>query len=146
MDVYHPACTFSYSANTAIPVRAKIQGHHTSLPNQRKMQWTDWLGGSRNLMRIGRILDKQVTTLHVGAENTVKALVTLPGTRHQVQGNAERFCLDAWPVSTSGGTNLFITVHGEFVEGERFCAWETERALFSDDFEVCSSCGGDTVV
>ncbi|KAJ7271822.1 hypothetical protein C8J57DRAFT_1601500 [Mycena rebaudengoi] len=51
-DVYRPASTFSYSANTSIPQRARIEGVYTprETPNQRKLEWTAWLGGgSRNL-------------------------------------------------------------------------------------------------
>jgi nuclear RNA export factor len=116
IDVYHPSCTFSYSANTSVPTRAKIQGFHSSLPNQRRLQWSTWLAGSRNLDRIGGSSDKPVTALRAGAEDTVKTIMNLPVTRHEVQDKAEKFCLDAWPVSMGEAMHLFITVHGEFVE------------------------------
>jgi nuclear RNA export factor len=87
------------------------------MPNQKKLQWSTWLGGSRNLDRMGGGVDKQVATLQVGVEDTIKAILKLPGTTHEVQSKGDRFCLDAWPVTTGESTNLFITIHGEFLEG-----------------------------
>ena len=58
LDVYAPNATFSFSANTSIPPRARIEGIHVSkeFPNQRKLEWAPWLnggnGGSRNLGRM----------------------------------------------------------------------------------------------
>ncbi|KAF8333869.1 hypothetical protein F5887DRAFT_1063560 [Amanita rubescens] len=89
LDVYDSASTFSYSANTAIPIRARLQGfqHSKEMPNQRKLEWTPWLsseGGSRNLARIAG------------------------------GGPAENFCVDAFPVLD--GQRLLINVHGQFTE------------------------------
>ncbi len=122
LDVYDSASTFSYSANTAIPIRARLQGfqHSKEMPNQRKLEWTPWLssegGGSRNLARIAGGLEKTIESLHIGAEDVVKAIVNLPGTRHSLNGPAEHFCVDAFPVLD--GQRLLINVHGQFTEGE----------------------------
>ncbi|KAF8731470.1 hypothetical protein AX14_004833 [Amanita brunnescens Koide BX004] len=120
LDVYDSASTFSFSANTAIPIRARLQGfqHSKEMPNQRKMEWATWLavgeGGSRNLSRIAGGLGKTVESLHVGAEDVVKAIVNLPGTRHDLNGPAENFSVDAFPVLD--GQRLLINVHGQFTE------------------------------
>ncbi|KAJ7589478.1 hypothetical protein C8J56DRAFT_938690 [Mycena floridula] len=118
--VYHPASTFSYSANTSHPERAKIQGHHKTLPNQYKMSWSPWLnqdnGGSRNLSRLIQSLDKQVQRMHVGGQATVNAVLGLPSTRHDLSGPAEMFCLDCFPVVHGQQMALMVTVHGQFVE------------------------------
>jgi nuclear RNA export factor len=122
VNVYHPAATFSFSANTAIPIRSRIQGHHTSkdMPNQRKLEWVPWLaggaGGSRNLGRMGHGVDKMLNSLHVGAEEAIKSMTNLPKTLHDVAGAPEKFCVDAWPVGQGESMNLFISVHGQFIE------------------------------
>ncbi|KAI0925950.1 hypothetical protein AcV5_008540 [Taiwanofungus camphoratus] len=122
LDVYHPAATFSFSANTAIPARAKIEGYHHSkvMPNQRKLDWAPWLiggrGGSRNLNRMGGSVDKMTKTLHVGNEEAVKAMADLPTTKHDVAGAPEKFCVDAWPMPQGDLIQLFVTVHGQFEE------------------------------
>lgn len=122
IDAYDPNATFSFSANTAIPTRARIEGFHHSkdMPNQKKLEWPPWLnggrGGSRNLSRMAGGGDKQVKTLHVGGEEAVKAMVELPSTKHEVSTAPEKFCIDAWPTSHAGGTALFMTLHGQFTE------------------------------
>jgi nuclear RNA export factor len=120
--VYHPSATFSFSANTSIPSRARIQGfqHSKEMPNQTKLEWNPWLtggkGGSRNLSRVGGNIEKTIQTLHIGAEEAVQAMVALPGTVHDVSGAPDRFCVDAWPVVQGDTTTLFVTVHGQFNE------------------------------
>ncbi|EPQ54024.1 NTF2-like protein [Gloeophyllum trabeum ATCC 11539] len=126
MDAYHPSATFSFSVNTSIPTRARLQGfqHSKEMPHQKKLEWTPWItggdGGSRNLSRMAGGLDKMVRSLHVGAEAAVRAMVALPATKHDVGGAPEKFCVDAWPV---GESLLLVTVHGQFTEepigGER---------------------------
>ncbi|PSR72948.1 hypothetical protein PHLCEN_2v11185 [Hermanssonia centrifuga] len=122
IDAYHPSATFSFSANTAIPVRARIEGYHYSkeMPNQRKLEWPPWLlgghGGSRNLSRMAGGGQRLTKTLHVGGEEAVKAMADLPSTKHDVSGSPEKFCVDAWPVTHADGTALFITLHGQFTE------------------------------
>ncbi|KAG6884983.1 hypothetical protein C0993_006815 [Termitomyces sp. T159_Od127] len=117
LDAYDPNATFSFSANTTIAARARVQGFHTSLPNQKKLSWGDWLaGGSRNLQRVGTDFDRALSSLHVGAENAVKALLALPRTKHDITGPPEKFCLDSFPVLLGQGTGLLLTVHGQFTE------------------------------
>ncbi|CCL98168.1 uncharacterized protein FIBRA_00162 [Fibroporia radiculosa] len=122
MDVYHPDATFSFSANTAIPARARIEGYHYSkdMPNQKKLEWTPWLsgghGGSRNLNRMGGGIEKMTKTLHVGHEAAVRAMADLPSTKHDVAGAPDKFCIDAWPIQQGDSAQLFITVHGQFIE------------------------------
>ncbi|CAL1716423.1 unnamed protein product [Somion occarium] len=122
LDVYHPSATFSFSANTSIPTRARLQGHHHSkeMPNQRKLEWPPWLngglGGSRNLSRMPGGVEKMAKTLHIGNEEIIKAIADLPSTRHDIVGSPDKFCVDAWPVVHGDTTNLFITLHGQFTE------------------------------
>jgi nuclear RNA export factor len=119
LDVYHPAATFSFSANTSIPPRARIQGLHSSLPNQKNLKWDVWLGGgnggSRNLSRVGNV-DKMAQSLHIGRENVVQSILGLPRTKHDIAGAPSAFCLDGWLT----GLTLFVTVHGQFTEGTSF--------------------------
>lgn len=120
VSTYHPSATFSFSCNTCIPPRSRIQGfqHSKEMPNQPKLEWSAWLshgrGGSRNLSRVGKV-DAAVKSLHVGAEAVVGAMVDLPRTVHDVAGAPEKFCVDAWPVGA--GTSLLVSVHGQFIEG-----------------------------
>ncbi|KAI0661505.1 NTF2-like protein [Cubamyces menziesii] len=122
LDVYAPDATFSFSANTAIPPRARIEGLHVSkeFPNQRKLEWAPWLsgglGGSRNLDRMTGGLQKVTQTLHLGNEQAVKAMADLPGTKHDVAGTPEKFSVDAFPVRQGERTNLLVTIHGQFSE------------------------------
>jgi nuclear RNA export factor len=124
-EVYAPTATFSFSANTAIPIRARIQGWHSSkdLPNQRKLEWATWLnggkGGSRNLDRLRGGLERVVNTLHVGSENVMQAMMELPGTKHDIGGPPNEFCVDAFPVPQGEVMNLLVSIHGKFAEGER---------------------------
>jgi len=57
-----------------------------------------------------------LNSLHVGAEEAVKSMMNLPKTVHDVAGAPEKFCVDAWPVGQGEGMNLFISVHGQFIE------------------------------
>ncbi|KZT19800.1 NTF2-like protein [Neolentinus lepideus HHB14362 ss-1] len=129
LDAYHPSATFSFSANTAIPTRARLQGfqHSKEMPNQKKLEWGPWLsggeGGSRNLSRMAGGLEKMVKSLHVGSDAAVRAMVALPRSKHDVSGSPEKFCVDAWPVGEGARMCLFMCVHGQFTEepigGER---------------------------
>lgn len=142
-EVYAPTATFSFSANTVIPVRARIQGLHSSkdLPNQRKLEWPTWLnggkGGSRNLDRLRGGLERVVDTLHVGSENVMQAMMELPGTKHDIGGPPEEFCVDAFPVPQGEVMNLLVSIHGRFAEGEHHldgverAEADVERKLFS---------------
>ncbi|KAF9560738.1 NTF2-like protein [Agrocybe pediades] len=117
VNAYDPAATFSFSVNTTIPTRAKLSGFHTSMPNQRKLIWGDWLEvGSRNLNRIGSDPEKMLSNLHIGSDKIIETLVKLPRTNHDINGSGEKFCIDAYPVPHSGSMALLTTVHGEFTE------------------------------
>lgn len=115
LDVYHSTATFSFSANTSIPPRARIQGLHSTLPNQKNLKWDVWVnggnGGSRNLIRVGNV-DKMAQSLHLGREKVVESILGLPKTRHDIAGAPSSFCLDGW----LAGSTLFVTVHGQFTE------------------------------
>ncbi|KAJ7056667.1 hypothetical protein C8F01DRAFT_1211342 [Mycena amicta] len=113
VDVYSPASTFSFSANTAIPARARLEGlhYHPLLPNQQKLTWKPWLeNGSRNLQRLSN--DKIAAALHVGGADIVQALIKLPLTKHDILGAPENFCVDAF----IAGVGLLVVVHGQFIE------------------------------
>ncbi|KIJ12778.1 hypothetical protein PAXINDRAFT_170982 [Paxillus involutus ATCC 200175] len=119
VDAYHPSATFSFSVNTTIPARARTQGLHTQLPNQRKLEWSVWLnGGSRNLNRLGGGggSDKAFKSLHLGSEAAMRAMSALPKTKHEISDSPEKFCIDAWPVGQGENLKLFISLHGQFTE------------------------------
>nr|VWO99750.1 N/A [Ganoderma boninense] len=121
LDAYAPNATFSFSCNTSIPPRARIEGIHHSkdYPHQRKLEWGIWLstsqGASRNLGRMNEIA-KVAESLHLGNQEAVKAMAALPQTRHDVAGSPEKFSVDAFPVRQGEQTNLLVTLHGQFVE------------------------------
>ncbi|KAK7461961.1 nuclear mRNA export, poly(A)+RNA binding protein, variant 2 [Stygiomarasmius scandens] len=119
-EVYDAAATFSYSCNTSIPDRARIQAFHHRLPNQKKLEWSPWLttsgAGSRNLVRLANSIEKQEQRLFIGGEAIVKFVEALPKTRHDITGPPEKFCVDCFPVVHAGMMGLLLTVHGEFVE------------------------------
>ncbi|CAE6456485.1 unnamed protein product [Rhizoctonia solani] len=134
---YSPSATFSLSLNTSIPPRARIRGYHNHLPHQKELAWKAWMDvGSRNLMRVAK-LDKTTTFLRSTAEDVIKALSALPGTKHDITGTggatieggfvvgspaAGKFVVDAFtclcvlPGEGDAGIVLFINVHGEFAE------------------------------
>jgi nuclear RNA export factor len=87
------------------------------MPNQRKLDWKTWLLGSRNLSRIGGDPTKTLEELHMGSEQVLKALTSLPLTSHDIGGPAEKFCLDSFPVPHGQSMGLLLTVHGQFTEG-----------------------------
>jgi len=123
LDVYDSMATFSFSANTSIPARARLEGHHSSkaMPNQRKLEWTSWLtkggGGSRNLTRINLGIDKIIQSLQIGGEAVIRAICDLPDTKHEIAGPPERFSVDSYPVTHGQGMGLLLIVHGQFTEG-----------------------------
>ncbi|KAI0255112.1 hypothetical protein BJV78DRAFT_1181400 [Lactifluus subvellereus] len=122
-NVYNEFATFSFQANTSIPARAKIQGFQYSkeMPNQRNLEWSPWLGaGSRNLNRVAGMVDKMLKSIHVGRQDVLNAMTSLPQTKHDIVGAAEKFCIDAWPVTREDRTTLFLSIHGQLVEG-RLC-------------------------
>ena len=74
-----------------------------------------------------------VNSLHVGAEEAVKSMMSLPNTLHDVGGAPDQFCVDAWPVGSGDAMTLFISVHGQFVERRSFpvltCPIDVHRFL-----------------
>ncbi|KAA1467548.1 NTF2-like protein [Dentipellis sp. KUC8613] len=119
LDVYHESATFSFQASTSIPARARIQGFQYSkeMPNQRNLVWTGWLeAGSRNLSRVGGQVNKMLNSLHIGREDAIKAMISLPKTQHDITGPSEKFCIDAWPVQQPDRMVLFLSLHGQFTE------------------------------
>ncbi|KAF8501233.1 hypothetical protein BU17DRAFT_78428 [Hysterangium stoloniferum] len=121
-EVYGPNATFSFAANTSIPPRARIQGYHysTAMPNQKKLEWSQWLTGSRNLSRLHNA-QRAEQSLHTGTEDVIRKVLSLPGTKHDIAA-VEKFVVDAWPVQgvlpapADASTVLLITVHGQFEE------------------------------
>lgn len=118
-NIYDPQASFSFSVNTTIPARARIQGllYDKEMPNQRSLTWANWLqAGSRNLNRLQGTLDKSVKSLLMGSDSIVSTVGKLPGTRHDITGPAEKFCLDTSPVPLGTGMGLLVSVHGQFTE------------------------------
>ncbi|PFH51065.1 hypothetical protein AMATHDRAFT_3332 [Amanita thiersii Skay4041] len=148
-DVYDPSCTFSFSANTSIPVRARLQGfqHSKEMPNQRKLEWGPWInggdGGSRNLSRIAGGFQKTVESLHIGTEKTVKAMVNLPGTKHDLNGPPENYCIDSFPKAiATGGVRSFdrVFVLAIAPEGSRAKKNGWDVVILSDQLTVRGYC------
>lgn len=121
LGVYDDQANFSYCCNTSIPVRARIENLHNTLPNQRRLNWEKWLensgGGSRNLNRQQVNVDKSVKLLHIGPPSIIAAQTALPETKHDVLGSMQKFVVDAFPVPHGQGHALLVTLHGEFMEG-----------------------------
>lgn len=114
------------------------------MPNQRKLDWGLWLNnGSRNLNRMGGGGDKVINSLHLGSEEAIRAMSTLPKTKHDVSGSPEKFCIDAWPVGQGENLKLFISLHGQFIEGmyPRF----TRKFLAGLDIPMLYCLGCDAV-
>ncbi|KZV95386.1 NTF2-like protein [Exidia glandulosa HHB12029] len=119
--IYAPEATFSFSANTTIPQRARVMGLHATLPNQRKLDFAKWLqAGSRNLSRVGGRLEAAMEALHMGTAQIGEVLAAMPATRHDL-GKPSDFVVDACTVMGApapGGVLLMISVHGQFTEVE----------------------------
>ncbi|KAL1727844.1 hypothetical protein EV714DRAFT_253365 [Schizophyllum commune] len=119
IDVYDDASYFSYSVNATIPIRARIQGLHYKMANNKKLVWNNWFtaveGGSRNLNRLqgGEMTHR---SLHTGPQAIMETLCKLPGTRHDMASTSEKFCIDAFPVKHGTSMALMLVVHGEFTE------------------------------
>lgn len=63
-------------------------------------------------MRVSNQPGKLLSSMHFGRDAAVSTVMKLPGTKHDITGSAEKFCLDAWPVAET----LFLSVHGQFEE------------------------------
>lgn len=129
-SAYAPHASFSMSANTSIPPRARKRGflHHADMPNQKALNWEFYRGASRNLERINTASskanpDKAMELLHTGPQAIMAAFRSCPPTKHDMS-RPEAFSVDAFPMigilhGEGYGTDaLFINVHGEFAEGK----------------------------
>lgn len=84
------------------------------MPNQKKLDWKAWhSAGSRNLMKSHSSLSDKFYT---GADDIMVGLSLLPPTKHIVS-EGEKFVMDAMQMDLGAGPQLFINIHGEFVEG-----------------------------
>jgi nuclear RNA export factor len=94
------------------------------MPHQKKLEWTQWITGSRNLSRLHNA-QRAEQSLHTGTEDVIRKLTSLPSTKHDIAA-AEKFVVDAWPVQgvlpgpADASTVLLITVHGQFEEGKHY--------------------------
>lgn len=67
-------------------------------------------------MRLAHSHEKQVQRLLLGGEAIAAYVSTLPLTKHDISGPAEKFCVDCFPVAQGGMMGLLVMVHGEFTE------------------------------
>jgi hypothetical protein len=87
------------------------------MPNQRKLDWKAWhSAGSRNLMKTHNSLQDARDKLYTGTDDIMVGLSLLPSTKHVVS-EGEKFIVDASQMDLGAGPQLFINIHGEFVEG-----------------------------
>lgn len=87
---------------------------------------------------MGGGVEKMAKALHVGNQEVVKAMSELPTTRHDVAGAPEKFCVDAFPVTHGDSMHLFVTVHGQFVEGKVESSFQVEMPLLRTvDIRTC---------
>ncbi|KIY68730.1 NTF2-like protein [Cylindrobasidium torrendii FP15055 ss-10] len=118
IGAYNESCTFSVSANTNIPDRARIQGLQRKFPNQSKLSWGDWLdtptGGSRNLTRT-REWSKHDNRIRVGNQQVIEGISELPRTLHDLASSGN-FVLDAMVVPHGNSPAMLLNIHGQFVE------------------------------
>lgn len=115
--LYGPASTFSVSANTSIPPRARKRGfqHSAEMPHQKELKWDGFRPQSRNLERMGTA--QAVQLLHTGPSEIGAAFAACPGTKHDIE-HAPNLVVDAFPLVgvLHGGDALFINLHGQFAE------------------------------
>jgi nuclear RNA export factor len=117
LEAYNDSAMFSFQANTSIPGRARISGYHSKLPNQKLLEWSKYVSGSRNLSRIAGHLEKVSNSIHIGRDAAIAAMQMLPKTIHDLTSAPEKFNIDAWPVNEDNGRiTLFLSIHGQFAE------------------------------
>ncbi|KAG8779149.1 nuclear mRNA export, poly(A)+RNA binding protein [Serendipita sp. 397] len=115
-SAYTPASTFSFSYDSTIPPQSRQRGVLYKMPNQRKLDWSAWhSAGSRNLMKTHGSLQDARDRLFTGADDILVGLGLLPTTKHIV-AEGEKFVVDTVQMDLGAGPQLFITIHGEFVE------------------------------
>lgn len=116
---YTPVSTLSFAYDSTIPPQSRSRGVLHKLPNQKNLDWKLWHNaGSRNLMKsTGATIEDIRDKLFTGADDIMVGLSIMPATRHDVS-EGEKFMVDAWQMDLGSGPQLFITIHGEFVERE----------------------------
>ncbi|PVF97236.1 NTF2-like protein [Serendipita vermifera] len=115
-SVYTAISTFSFSYDSTIPPQSRQRGFLYKMPNQRKLDWKAWhSAGSRNLMKTHNSLQDARDKLYTGADDIMVGLSLLPSTKHVVT-EGEKFIVDASQMDLGAGPQLFINIHGEFVE------------------------------
>ncbi len=122
--VYTAISTFSFSYDASIPPRARARGFQVKMPNQKNLSWGKWHElGSRNLHRVIQVSPEVAATaakdmLYTGTGDVMQCFSMMPRTRHDTN-EGEKFVIDASSMDIGLGPTLHITVHGQFVEGER---------------------------
>jgi len=122
--VYTGISTFSFSYDASIPPRARARGFQVKMPNQKNLSWSKWHElGSRNLHRVIQVSPEVAATaakdmLYTGTGDIMQCFSMMPRTRHDTN-EGEKFVIDASSMDIGLGPTLHITVHGQFVEGER---------------------------
>jgi hypothetical protein len=80
-----------------------------------------WHAGNRDLSR-GPSIELATRTLKTGPDEIGKTFNAMVGTKHTIE-QQEKYVVDAWavgdilPGNAEQSATLFITVHGEFLEG-----------------------------
>lgn len=135
--VYAPKATFSLSANTSIPPRARKAGFQVRMPNQKALNWEFYRTQSRNLERItgSSGVDKAVDLLRSGPQEIIEVLSKFPATKHDMS-KGENFVVEAFPMggmlngaAEYGSDALIINIHGEFVEGSSWGIRSFDRSF-----------------
>lgn len=115
-SVYTPLSTFSFSYDSTIPPQSRQRRFLYSMPNQKKLDWKAWhSAGSRNQMKTHNSLLDTRDKLYTSADDIMVALSVLPPTKHVVS-EGDKFVVDAMQMDLGAGPQLFINIHGEFVE------------------------------
>lgn len=122
--VYTGISTFSFSYDASIPPRGRARGFQVKMPNQKNLSWGKWHElGSRNLHRVIQVSPEVAAAaakdmLYTGIGDIMQCFSMMPRTRHDTN-EGEKFVIDASSMDIGLGPTLYITVHGQFVEGER---------------------------
>ncbi|EGF98090.1 uncharacterized protein MELLADRAFT_118604 [Melampsora larici-populina 98AG31] len=122
MDVYATNATFSLSASTMIPTRARLAGltkNRPEMPAQQLPSWHQYISISRNIARLkGNRLAERIAN---GPAEIIKYLDLIPTTKHPLTEAADqdKFVVDAWQMPsmvTDGSGVIYLTIHGQFQE------------------------------
>lgn len=66
-------------------------------------------------MKTTATLEETRESLYTGADDILVGLGVIPPTKHDLS-DGSKFAVDAWQMDVGTGINLFITIHGEFIE------------------------------